>query len=160
MKTVKKTSNKEALRWLLERARTARSWVTLSIGLGFCNGLLLIIQARLLAHVIHSAVIMDRPWGVLWPFLVAFTGVITLRAALGWGRELAGFFAGANVRLEIRKALLEHIFKLGPALEKDAAGNLFRLYYRFSCRGLALPLGLVHICHRLSRSYPDQCPIV
>jgi ATP-binding cassette subfamily C protein CydD len=115
MKSDKKTSNKEALRWLLKRARTARSWVTLSIGLGFCSGVLLIIQARLLAHVIHSAVIMDMPRGVLWPFLVAFIGIITLRAALAWGRELAGFYAGAKVRLEIREALVEHIFKLGPA---------------------------------------------
>jgi ATP-binding cassette subfamily C protein CydD len=115
MKSDNITSNKEALRWLLKRARTSRRWIVLSIGLGFCSGVALIAQARLLAHVIHNAVIMDLPPGVLWPFLAAFIAVISLRAVLGWGRELAGFHAGANVRLEIRKALMEHIFKLGPA---------------------------------------------
>ena len=115
MKSVKKTTHKNALRWLLKQSRPARSWVMLSVGLGFCSGVLLIIQAALLSRMIHSAVIKDMDWSVLWPFLAAFIGVIGVRAALGWARELAGFYAGANVRLEIRTALMEHLFKLGPA---------------------------------------------
>jgi ATP-binding cassette subfamily C protein CydD len=115
MKTIKKTSNKAALGWLLKQAHTARRWIALSIGLGLLSALLLIIQARLLAHIIHSAVILDLSWAVLWPFAAAFIGIVALRAALVWGRELAGFNAGARVRLNIRDSLIRHIFKLGPA---------------------------------------------
>jgi len=115
MNPVKKKSNKSALQWLLEQARPARKWVLLSIGLGFCSAVLIIVQAALLAHMIHSAVIRDMTWRDLWPFLAAFIGVIGVRSVLGWGRELAGFYAGASVRLKIRTALMEHIFKLGPA---------------------------------------------
>ncbi len=115
MKSVKKKSNKTAIQWLLKQARPARRWVFLSIGLGFCSAVLLIAQAALLAHMIHSAVIRDMTWRDLWPFLAAFIGVIGVRAVLGWGRELVGFYAGAGVRLKIRTALMEHIFKLGSA---------------------------------------------
>ena len=109
----------------MQRAQNARSWVVLSIGLGFCSGLLLIVQARLLAHVVHSAIIKDTPRDTLLPFFGVFMGMVVLRAALGWGREVAGFHAGATVRHEIRMALMEHIFKLGPAYtSKQRTGSI------------------------------------
>jgi ATP-binding cassette subfamily C protein CydD len=115
LEAIDKTAPMTSLGWLLKRAGTARRWVVLSIGLGFFSGVLLILQARLLAHVVQRVFMDDVPRTVLWPFFTALPGVIILRAALGWGREVSGFHAGAGVRQEIRMRLMEHLFNLGPA---------------------------------------------
>jgi ATP-binding cassette subfamily C protein CydD len=115
MERAKKSTNKESLRWLFKRARTARLWVILAVGLGLGSGILLIAQARLLANIVHGAFMDNLSRNVLWPYFVALFGVVMVRAVLGWGREVAGFHAGARVREEVRLSLMEHIFTLGPA---------------------------------------------
>ena len=115
MERTKKSTNKESLRWLFQRARTARIWVILAVGLGLGSGILLIAQARLLANIVHGSFMDNLPRNVLWPYFVALFGVVMVRAVLGWGREVAGFHAGSKVREEVRMSLLEHIFTLGPA---------------------------------------------
>jgi ATP-binding cassette subfamily C protein CydD len=115
MERAKKSTNKESLRWLFKRARTARLWVILAVGLGLGSGILLIAQARLLANIVHGAFMDNLSRNVLWPYFVALFGVVMVRAVLGWGREVAGFHAGAKVREEVRLSLMEHIFTLGPA---------------------------------------------
>ena len=54
MKPESMHSGQPALKWLFRRARTARLWIALSVGLGFGSGLLLIAQAALIAHLIHA----------------------------------------------------------------------------------------------------------
>ncbi|UCG12743.1 MAG: cysteine/glutathione ABC transporter permease/ATP-binding protein CydD [Deltaproteobacteria bacterium] len=115
MELAKKSTNGQSLRWLFKRARTARSWVILAVGLGWGSGILLIAQARLLANIVHGAFMDNLPRNVLWPYFVLLFGVVIGRAVLGWGREVAGFYAGAKVREEVRLSLMEHIFTLGPA---------------------------------------------
>jgi ATP-binding cassette subfamily C protein CydD len=115
MELAKKSTNKESLRWLFKRAKTARIWVILAVGLGLTSGILLIAQARLLANIVHGAFMDNLQRNVLWPYFVALFGVVIVRAVLGWGREVAGFHAGAKVREEVRMSLMEHIFTLGPA---------------------------------------------
>ena len=115
MELAKKSTNKESLRWLFKRAKTARLWVILAVGLGLTSGILLIAQARLLANIVHGAFMDNLQRNVLWPYFVGLFGVVMVRAVLGWGREVAGFHAGAKVREEVRMSLMEHIFTLGPA---------------------------------------------
>jgi ATP-binding cassette subfamily C protein CydD len=114
MELAKKSTNKESLRWLFKRAKTARLWVILAVGLGLTSGILLIAQARLLANIVHGAFMDNLQRNVLWPYFVGLFGVVMVRAVLGWGREVAGFHAGAKVREEVRMSLMEHIFTLGP----------------------------------------------
>ena len=114
MELAKKSTNKDSLRWLFKRARTARIWVILAVGLGLTSGILLIAQARLLANIVHGAFMDNLQRNVLWPYFVGLFGVVMVRAVLGWGREVAGFHAGAKVREEVRMSLMEHIFTLGP----------------------------------------------
>ena len=115
MESVKKSTSKHARRWVFQRARSARTWIVLSIGLGFLSGILLIAQARLLAHIVNAAFIQKLSFEILSPAFGAMLAVIILRAFLGWGREVAGFQAGARIRTEIRMALMQHIMALGPA---------------------------------------------
>ncbi len=108
-------NDKKSLRWLVKSARPAHLWVILSVGLGVAGGLLMVAQAALLANIVQSVFIDHRSRRLLLPLFAVLAGVIVLRAALAWGREAAGFQAGARVRQEMRRALLQHIFDRGPA---------------------------------------------
>ena len=115
MKPTKKPSNKKAQRWLFKRVGTARIWILISVGLGLSSGILLIAQAGFLSRIVHDAFMEKRSTDQLWPLFTALVAVIILRAALGWAREVSGFYAGSRIRQEIRLQLLEHIISLGPS---------------------------------------------
>ena len=110
-----KSSNKTALRWLFKRVGSARSWILVSVGLGLSSGVLLIFQARFIARIIHGAFMENRAIDTLVPFFVVLVGIVILRSLLGYARGVCGFHAGAKILQEVRMALLEHIFSLGPA---------------------------------------------
>ncbi len=128
MRPMNKPSSQQAARWLRQRAKTARLWVGLSVGLGFVSGVLLIAQARLLAHIVASVFIKDVSREALWFFFAAFALVVAVRAGLAWARQVAGFVAGARVREQTRMALMEQLFALGPGyaagLQSGAASSI------------------------------------
>jgi ATP-binding cassette subfamily C protein CydD len=119
MKPAKKTSNQRALRWLIKRVGTARSWILISAGLGLSSGILLIAQARFLSLIVHDAFMEKRSMDLLWPLFAALVAIIILRAALGWAREVSGFYAGARIRQDIRLELIEHVVALGPSFTSN-----------------------------------------
>ncbi len=115
--------SKTARQWLFHQATHARGWIVLTAAQGVAAGLLLIAQAALVAGIIHGAFIDARPRALLaadFGFLIA---VIVLRALLAWGREVSGFKAGARVRSDVRRMLLERLFAAGPALTRRRAGG-------------------------------------
>ena len=111
----KKSSDKTALRWLFKRVGAATTWILLSVGLGLSSGVLLIFQARFLSRIVHGAFMENFAIDVLKPYFYILVGIIVLRSLLGWTRSVCGFYAGSKIRQEIRMALLEHIFSLGPS---------------------------------------------
>jgi len=115
MQFVKKSINKKALRWLFKRVGASRSWILLSVVMGLGSGMLLIVQARFLARIVHGAFMENRSVDGLLPLFSALAGVIILRAVLGWAREVSGFYAGAKIRQQVRMELLAHIVSLGPS---------------------------------------------
>jgi len=115
MQLVKKSINKKALRWLFKRVGASRSWILLSVVMGLGSGMLLIVQARFLARIVHGAFMENRSVDGLLPLFSALAGVIILRAVLGWAREVSGFYAGAKIRQQVRMELLAHIVSLGPS---------------------------------------------
>ena len=120
-----KSSNKTALRWLFKRVGAATTWILLSVGLGLIGGVLLIFQARFLARIVHGAFMENLAIDVLQPYFYILVGIITLRSFLGWARGVCGFYAGAKIRQEVRMALLEHLFSLGPSFtSRQSTGAL------------------------------------
>jgi len=89
------TDAKTGLRWLFKQLTPAKGWIGLSVGLGLCSGLLLIVQAGFLARIIHGAVIDGKSRETLWPFFVALVSIYLVRSRLGWGREVSGVEASA-----------------------------------------------------------------
>jgi ATP-binding cassette subfamily C protein CydD len=100
---------------LQDQKHLAATWLRVAVGLGLLNGLLIIAQAWLLAHVIDAVVFADasladvQRW--LWPLL----GLFALRAALAWGSEQSAFRAAAQVKLTLRDRVFRHIQAAGPA---------------------------------------------
>jgi ATP-binding cassette subfamily C protein CydD len=113
--TPSKDTQKSSLKWLFQKAQAARSFILLSILLGFFGGLLLIVQARLMAGIVHGAFMGGQARSDLLPLFISLAAIFALRALIVWGRESIGFQAGARVRTEIRQQLLEHISQQGPA---------------------------------------------
>ncbi len=96
----------------------SRRWVQLMVVLGVVAGVCIIIQAGLLARIIHAAFIEKVPRESLLSLFIILTVVITLRGLLAWGREISGQKASSLIRRHIRAALLEHLHALGPLYVK------------------------------------------
>ena len=113
------------LTWLTTNLRHARTWILLSVITGFSGGLLLILQAAILSHIIHGAFLDGISRLAFSPLLWLLLAIISLRAALAWAREICGFHAGARIRQEIRMTLLRHIGALGPIYgDRSHSGGL------------------------------------
>ena len=100
---------------LNDQKHLAATWLRVAVTLGLLNGVLIIAQAWLLAHVIDAVVFAEatladvEPW--LWPLLVLFL----FRAVLAWGSEQSAFRAAAQVKITLRDRVFRHIQAAGPA---------------------------------------------
>ncbi len=104
--------------WLYSLHRYCRGPVVLAVLLGTVGGLCTIVQAGLLAQLIHKAVMDGSARGMLQPYFLALVGIIVLRALLAWGREVCGQRASTLVRRHVREQLLVRISRGGPMLIK------------------------------------------
>ncbi len=106
-------------RWLTQHARAVRELLALSAIAGIVAGIFTIVQAGLLAWIVDRAVTDGAAIAHLLPAFAALTLVITLRAAVQWGQEVAGLEAGLRVRRRARAEVLDHIAALGPVRLAD-----------------------------------------
>src|ERR1700739_1697575 len=100
--------------WLRSKARSVRLPLAGAVGIGAVNGLLLILEAWLLAHVIGRVVIDHRGLASVWPLRWAMLGVFAARAVTSLYAEAAAFEAAARVKQDLRRALHRKIEALGP----------------------------------------------
>ncbi len=120
----KLTPEKQAYRWLMNQTSPARQWLSFAIVAGFLNGVLLLVQAGLLAHIIHQLVMAAVPREQLIACFIGSVLVVVARGCCAWAREYCGFKAGAEVRLTVRKAVLDKLERLGPmAIAQQPAGS-------------------------------------
>ncbi|WBQ07665.1 thiol reductant ABC exporter subunit CydD [Kribbella sp. CA-293567] len=97
---------------LLRRARSARVFLVASVVIGVATGLLIVVQAVLLARGITDVVLRGEGVGQVAWLLV---GVLAARAVLVWVQEVVAQRAAAAVKSTLRRQVLEHSLKLGPA---------------------------------------------
>ncbi|WP_067560909.1 thiol reductant ABC exporter subunit CydD [Halofilum ochraceum] len=102
-------------RWLQELSRQQRGLLALAAGAGLVTGLLVIMQAGLIALIVHRVIVAEAPIGELLPLFGGLVGVVAARAMSHWGQQAAGIAAAARIRRRLRAALLERIAALGPA---------------------------------------------
>lgn len=105
-------------KWLKQQSKLAKRWLMIAIGLGVLSSVFLLAQAALLASILHQLIIdqVDKA-DLIWHF-VGLVGTVIGRAACTWGRELAGYRCGEQIRVYIRQLILDKVHKLGPAYIK------------------------------------------
>ena len=123
-----KNKQRSLNKWLKQQSKLAKRWLMAAVGLGILSSLFLLAQAALLATILQQLIIDQVPKQQLIPLFFALCGVIGVRALCSWGRELAGYRCGEQVRLYIRQLILDKLRELGPA------------YIRKTCRSMGNPV--------------------
>jgi len=108
-----------SLAWLQSLRHHCRRWVLATILLGAASGLCTLVQAGLLAYILHSAIIDTTDRKSLLPFFAALCTVIGGRALLAWGREICGQRSSTLARRSVRQQLLEQLNAHGPVYVKE-----------------------------------------
>ncbi|WP_428772435.1 heme ABC transporter permease/ATP-binding protein CydD [Vibrio sp.] len=104
--------------WLKQQSKLAKRWMMLAVGLGLLSSVLLLGQAALLATILSQLIIDQVDKVTLLPHFAGLAVIIALRAGCAWGREIAGFHCGAEIRIYIRQLILDKLRELGPAYIK------------------------------------------
>ncbi|WP_429163855.1 heme ABC transporter permease/ATP-binding protein CydD [Aeromonas rivipollensis] len=119
-----KNKQKHLYGWLRKQSGHSRRWIGLSIGLGMGQGILMVMQAWLLATLLHGFIIEGTTPEQSIPLFIALLLVTLTKAALAYGREVASFKAGSAVRQAIRELVLTRLARLGPAyIQRRPAGS-------------------------------------
>lgn len=105
-------------KWLREQSKLAKRWLLLAVGLGVLSSILLLGQAALLASILHQLIIEQVDKSALIGQFVTLAITIALRALCSWGREIAGYRCGEQIRIYIRQLILDKLRELGPAYIK------------------------------------------
>src|SRR5690349_3938458 len=99
---------------LLQHARAARSYLIVTVLLGLAVTGLIVAQAALLAHALAAAA-TGTGAAALAGTLLALLGVVAARGAAACGGEAAALRAAARVKSQLRRKLIAHCLRLGPA---------------------------------------------
>ncbi|MBY6185593.1 cysteine/glutathione ABC transporter permease/ATP-binding protein CydD [Marinobacter hydrocarbonoclasticus] len=110
-----KDTERQLTGWLKQAANAGRRWQRIATLLGFTNGLLIIAQAWLMASLLHGLIIENQPLSDFTQTLILLFLLFPARSLCLYGKEVAGFEAGARVRQQLRSALLDKLGRLGPA---------------------------------------------
>ncbi|KAA0875308.1 thiol reductant ABC exporter subunit CydD [Nitrincola tapanii] len=102
-------------RWLKQLVAADQRWLRLSLIAALAAGLLLILQAHLLARAVDATLFHQAQLSDLTPLLWLLVVALLLRAALGVVREWSGQKASVAVRERLRNQLLARLAALGPA---------------------------------------------
>ncbi len=105
-------------KWLKQQSKLAKRWLMIAIGLGVLSSVFLLAQAALLASILHQLIIEQVDKSELVLFFVGLGGAVIGRAACTWGREIAGYRCGEQIRIYIRQLILDKVHQLGPAYIK------------------------------------------
>lgn len=104
--------------WLKQQSRQAKRWLMIAVGLGVLSSVFLLIGASLLAHILHALIIEHVDKTELIPHFAGLAATVVVRALCAWGREIAGFRCGEQIRVYIRQLILDKLDELGPAYIK------------------------------------------
>lgn len=111
--------------WLRSTGAPASCALRAVVAVGTAGGLLLLLQAWLLASVVGSVVFGHAGLASSLPALWALLAVFAARGLAAWLTEWLGFRAAAAVKRDVRGRLLRHVHALGPVrLLAEQGGEL------------------------------------
>ena len=109
---------------LLRYARSSRTYLTVTVGLGGVLAVLIVAQATLLAHGITAVFLHGADLPELMPTLGWLAAVIAGRSVVAWGQEVAAVRSSAAVKSELRGRLLARLTTPGPGRDTGAMVTL------------------------------------
>ena len=112
------TQSKSQQRWLSGLWRLAPQTMRWAIAAPLLAGLLLIVQAGLLAHTLDQAIRLAVAPADLWLGILAIAALIALRALLVWSGEKAASHASEQIKQQLRHQLFGQLLARGPAWSK------------------------------------------
>ncbi|WP_051617013.1 thiol reductant ABC exporter subunit CydD [Desulfonatronovibrio hydrogenovorans] len=101
-------------KWLEGFIRPASTCLVLSTGLGLGAGILLIIQASVLAWTVHHVIFDDHGLVDVLPGLWLILGLIVCRTGLIWCSRYFSGLAAVKVKQTIRETLFRKLHSLDP----------------------------------------------
>ena len=119
MQATSSESTGEKSRWLKGLLGQDKRWIRLSVGAGIFAGLMLVLQAHLLARAVNETLFEGAQLSEFTGLLVILLLALLLRAAAGVLREWSGQRASVGVRSRLRTELLARLAQLGPAYSKS-----------------------------------------
>lgn len=113
-----KNKQRSLNKWLRQQSKLAKRWLLAAVGLGVLSSVFLLGQAALLASILHQLIIEQADKYSLLPQFSGLAALISLRALCSWGREIAGYRCGEQIRTYMRQLILDKLRELGPAYIK------------------------------------------
>ena len=110
--------------WLRQQARSVKGSMLAAILAAFGGGLLIILQARLLALVCQRVVIEGIGLAPLLPLLAWVGAIALLRGLAAYLSEYAAIKAAAQVRQQVRTVLYQRLLLLRPTGMAGEVGPL------------------------------------
>ena len=114
-----RTTGKVLNGWLRSHVGQVRRPLSAAVAVGALGGLLLILQAWLLALTVNAVAIQGHDLAYVWPWLVGLLGVFAVRAVVAALSEATAFEAAARVKLDVRRQVYAHLEALGPAWSRQ-----------------------------------------
>ena len=109
---------------LLRYARSTKTYLAATVGLGVLLAGLIVAQATLLADGVTRVFLGGAGLPELTPTLGWLAAVVAGRTGVAWAQEVVSARAAAGVKSELRQRLLTHLARLGPRGETGALTTL------------------------------------
>ncbi|QIQ20936.1 heme ABC transporter permease/ATP-binding protein CydD [Zophobihabitans entericus] len=110
-----KVKQKLLFKWLKQQAGFYKTSLRLSVLTGVISGLLIIVQAWLLATILQRLIMDGAGRADILPYFFGFLITLLLRVIFVYLREQINFFIGAKIRRSIREQVLNTLEQQGPA---------------------------------------------
>ncbi|RBL85730.1 thiol reductant ABC exporter subunit CydD [Streptomyces cavourensis] len=114
---------REQSRWLMSLARAARFPLLLAGAAPLVSGVLLVVQAWLLANVLDAAITRQVPRQELLFGILAIAVLMGVRACITWLGERAGADASERIKRHVRQALFTRLLDKGPDWSRRKASG-------------------------------------
>ncbi|WZB69797.1 thiol reductant ABC exporter subunit CydD [Achromobacter xylosoxidans] len=88
------------------------------------GGVLLVIQAWLLASVLDAAIARQAPRSDLLGGILGIAALMLVRACIAWAGERAGAIAAERIKRQVRQALFERLVDKGPHWSRGQASGV------------------------------------
>ncbi|HZV82837.1 MAG TPA: ABC transporter transmembrane domain-containing protein, partial [Geobacteraceae bacterium] len=113
-----------AERWLVDEARLVRHTLARSVGWALAAGVLIVLQARLLALACQRIVIDGSDLAAIVPLASWVALLALIRGGCSWLGERRSASAAATLKQRVRSLLYRRLLSLGPADRGGETGSL------------------------------------